>query len=363
MEGFQARLQGPRLQPVPKTPKQGFKVCIVGGAGSLGQPLCMLAALDPLVWELSVYDRTITLVPPEAIGCDLDHIERKCRVKAYSLPSIEKEVDHLEECLQGCHLVIACVGIPIQGKSKADLVKYNGSMVKSIVEACAKFCPEAVVGLIVNPVNAVVPAMARLYEKAGLDPRKICGITSLDVVRANKFVHEETGAPIERVNVPVVGGHAGHFTGASALPLLSQDTAGARLPEDRRREVVRRVQEGNDEVWEAKKGKAATLSQAYAGWRFGHAVLSGLAGAHTEEFCFLKSDACEGLDFFASKVTFGPKGAEKIHPLGKLSPEEQAQLEEVKAMLAADIKCGLEYAGTTELSRGSEVAPTSPVAR
>jgi len=358
LEGIQAALQGPQ-QPVPKTPKQGFKVCIVGGAGSLGQPLCMLAALDPLVWELAVYDRTITLVPAEAIGCDLDHIERKCRVKAYSLPSIEKEVDHLDECLSGCHLVLACVGIPIQGKSKSDLVKYNGSMVKSIVEACAKFCPEAIVGLIVNPVNAVVPAMAALYEKAGLDPKKICGITTLDVVRANKFVHEETGVPIERVNIPVVGGHAGHFTGASALPLLSQDPASAALSEERRAEVTRRVQEGNEEVWEAKKGKAATLSQAYAGWRFGHAVLSGLAGTPTEEFCFLKSDACKGVDYFASKVTFGPSGAEKIHPLGKISPDEQARLDEVRSMLVDDIKCGLEYAETTELSKGGMTPKSS----
>ena len=30
----------------------------------------------------------------------------------------------------------------------------------------------------------------RLYEKAGYDPRKILGITSLDTIRANKFVHE-----------------------------------------------------------------------------------------------------------------------------------------------------------------------------
>lgn len=323
----------------------------------MGQPLCMLAALDPLVWELSVYDRAISLLPPEGIGCDLDHIERKCRVKAYSLVSIQKEVEHLDECLSGCDLVLACVGVPIQGKTKGELVKYNGSMVKSIVEACAKFCPRAVVGLIVNPVNAVVPAMAALYERAGHDPTKICGVTTLDVVRANKFVHEETGAPIERIQVPVVGGHAGHFTSASALPLFSQDRYARRIPEPRRTELIQRVQSGSTEVSDAKKGKGtATLSQAYAAWRFGHAVLSGLAGKRTQEFCFLKSNACPGLDYFASKVTFGPGGVEKVHPLGKLSPEESKTLDEVKGLLAEDIKCGLEYANSTELGLGSPKA-------
>merc|ERR1712217_6741 len=72
------------------------------------------------------------------------------------------------------------------------LLGVNTGIAKNIVEACAKFCPDAILGLIVNPVNSVVPAMCELYKKAGLDPKKICGVTSLDIVRANKFVHEQT---------------------------------------------------------------------------------------------------------------------------------------------------------------------------
>jgi len=351
------------FRPVPVTPKVGFKVCVCGGAGNLGQPLCMLAALDPLVSELAVYDRAISMLPPEGIAKDLDHIERRCRVKAYSLTSIKKEVDHLEECLTGCHLVLACVGVPIQGKTKEELVKYNGSMVKSIVEACAKFCPNAVVGLIVNPVTAVVPAMAKLYEKSGLDPLKICGITTLDVLRANKFAAEETGVPVELFRVPVAGGHSGHTNSASSLPLFSQDPVAARIPEARRAAFLQSVQELSAEssgTGASSRGKGAMLSQAYAAWRFGKAVLSGLAGEKTDEFCFLKSDACPGVSFFASKVTFGPAGVEKIHPIGKISSAEQATLERIKAELVQDIQDGFDYAEKTELSGGT---PTSPVSK
>lgn len=39
-------------------------------------------AMDPRVWELSVYDLTIAMVPAEGIGADLGHIERPCQVKA-----------------------------------------------------------------------------------------------------------------------------------------------------------------------------------------------------------------------------------------------------------------------------------------
>ena len=44
------------------------------------------------------------------------------------------------------------------------------------------------------------------------------GVSTLDVVRANKFVAEAKGLDVSSVNVPVVGGHSG----VTILPLLSQ---------------------------------------------------------------------------------------------------------------------------------------------
>lgn len=336
--------------PVPKTPRKGFKVCVCGGAGGTGQPLCMLMALDPRVWELSVYDLTIAMVPAEGIGVDLSHIERTCRVKAYSLETTQKPVDHLHDCLRGCDLVLVPAGVPSKGRSKSDLLKINANIAKSMVEACAKFCPNAVVGLIVNPLTSVVPAMATLYAKAGLDPLRIVGITTLDVVRANKFVHEETGAPIERINVPVIGGYSG-VSGKSVVPVFSQDPVAKVLPEKTRETLAARVQDASNEVVEAKKGKgSATLSMAYAGARFGQAVLAGLSGSRTVECAFVKTGVCPGLDFFASRVTFGPRGVEHVHPLGKLSKEEQARLDEVLKTLSEDISDGLKYAETADLA-------------
>merc|ERR1712196_716601 len=72
---------------------------------------------------------------------------------------------------------------------------------------------------IVNPVNSIVPAMAELYKKKGLDPMKIVGVTTLDCVRAAKFVGEITGKNPNFINVPVIGGHAG----VTIMPVFSQD--------------------------------------------------------------------------------------------------------------------------------------------
>merc|ERR1712038_469648 len=148
------------------------------------------------------------------------------------------------------------------GQDRKDLLNINAGIAKNIVEAVAKHCPESVVGLIVNPVNSVVPAMCELWKKKGLDPRKIVGISTLDVVRANKFVQEITGKPAQ---VPVIGGHAGK----TILPLFSQDPAGANISASKIPDLDVRVQDAGTEVVKAKNGKgSATLSMAYSGARW-----------------------------------------------------------------------------------------------
>merc|ERR1719437_211897 len=141
--------------------------------------------------------------------------------------------------------------------------------------------------MIVNPVNSVVPAMAELYKKKGLDPMKIVGITTLDVVRANKFVGEIAGKNPNFINVPVVGGHAG----TTILPLFSQDKIGKTIAAEKIPDLDTHVQNAGTEVVDAKAGKgSATLSMAYAGARFGKSVLAGLAGKDTTECAYVSMD-------------------------------------------------------------------------
>merc|ERR1719223_1995566 len=228
-----------------------FKVCVCGGAGGIGQPLCLLMAQNPRVSELCVFDLTIAMVPAAGVAADLSHLEKKSKVTGYALTLEDKPVDKLGECLKGCHLVLVPAGMPRKpGMTRADLLGVNAGIAKNIVEACAKFCPDAILGLIVNPVNSVVPAMCELYKKAGLDPRKICGVTSLDIVRANKFVHEVTGVSLDSIDVPVVGGHAG----VTILPLFSQVGAASRLPQDKIVALDKHTQDAGTDVVNAKGG-------------------------------------------------------------------------------------------------------------
>lgn len=326
-----------------------FKVCVCGGAGGIGQPLSLLMAQNPHVSELCVYDLTVAAVPAAGVAADLAHLEKKCKVKGYAIDKDDKPVDKLQECLTGCHLVLVPAGLPRKpGMTRADLLGINIGIAKNIVDACAKFCPEAILGLIVNPVNSVVPAMCEVYKQQGLDPRKICGVTSLDIVRANKFVHELTGVPVEQIDVPVVGGHAG----TTILPLFSQVPAAQSIPADQIPALDKHVQDAGTDVVQAKNGKgSATLSMAYAGAKFGNAVLCGLAGIDTTECAYVIQDSSSKvqLPFFSSKVTFGMQGVKKVHDIGTLNAYEQERLKECVAALKEEIEAGLAGVRSSKL--------------
>merc|ERR1712232_863034 len=268
-------------------PAGNFKVCVCGGAGGIGQPLSLLMGLDPNVGDLRIFDLNVAMVPAAGVAADLGHLERKCSVTGHTMEVGKNPVDHLEECLTGCHLVLVPAGVPRRpGMTRDDLFGTNADIAKGIVEACAKYCPDAVLGMIVNPVNSVVPAMAELYKKKGLDPMKIVGITTLDVVRANKFVGEITGKDPRYIRVPVIGGHAG----TTILPLFSQDKIAKTIDKDKIADLDKHVQDAGTDVVNAKGGKgSATLSMAYAGARLGSSVLRGFTGRGAVECAYCAS--------------------------------------------------------------------------
>lgn len=329
-------------------PAGNYKVCICGGAGGIGQPLSLLMGMDPNVGELCIFDLNVAAVPPAGVAADLGHLERKCSVAGHVMEVGKNPIDHLEECLTGCHLVLVPAGVPRKpGMSRDDLFATNAGIAKGIVEACAKFCPEAVLGMIVNPVNSVVPAMAEMYKKKGLDPMKIVGITTLDVVRANKFVGEITGKNPNYINVPVVGGHAG----TTILPLFSQDKVSAAIDAEKIPDLDKHVQNAGTDVVDAKGGKgSATLSMAYAGARFGKAVLAGLSGRKRTECAYCQSSVMPDLQYFTQKVVFGEGGIVKVLPLGELNEYEKGRMEVAKEQLKAEINTGLKYAEENSLA-------------
>ena len=122
--------------------------------------------------------------------------------------------------------------------TRDDLFKINAGIVKGLVEGIAEHCPEAYILVISNPVNSTVPIAAEVLTNAGkFNPKKLFGVTTLDVVRAETFVQAITGAkdPAD-TKIPVIGGHSGE----TIVPLFSQAKPEVKIPEDKLDELTKR---------------------------------------------------------------------------------------------------------------------------
>jgi len=231
-------------------------------------------------------------------------------------------------------------GIPRKpGMTRDDLFNINAGIVRTLCEGVAKCCPNAIVNIISNPVNSIVPIAAEVFKRAGVyNPKRLMGVTALDVVRANTFVAEVVGVDPKEIDVPVVGGHAG----ITILPLLSQVNPSFSFTKEEVEFLTNRIQNGGTEVVEAKAGTgSATLSMAFAAAKFADACLHGLWGdAGVVQCAFVASEVTE-LPFFASKVRLGRAGIEEIFPLGPLNAYERSGLEKLKKELLASIDKGI----------------------
>ncbi|KAK7018657.1 Malate dehydrogenase, cytoplasmic [Paramarasmius palmivorus] len=310
------------------------KVAVLGAGGGIGQPLSLLLKTDPLVSSLSLYD--IRGAP--GVAADVSHVDTASEVNGYA-------ADQLEQALEGVEVVVIPAGVPRKpGMTRDDLFNTNASIVRDLASAVGRVSPSAHILVISNPVNSTVPIVAKTLEKAGVfDPKRVFGVTTLDVVRAARFLAGVAGAKPSDTPVTVVGGHSG----ATIVPLLSQSSYGKAVKGDAYEKLVYRIQYGGDEVVKAKDGAgSATLSMAYAGAKFTNSLLRGLNGEKgvvTPTFVKSPLFADKGIDFFSSNVELGPNGVEKIHPIGPLSAEEEKLMEACLPELKKNIEKGYAF--------------------
>ncbi len=98
------------------------------------------------------------------------------------------------------------------GMTGGDIFNKNASIVRTLVEGCAEHCPEAFLAIVGNQVNSTVPIAAEVLKSKGVyDKAKLCGVTTLDVYRANTFIANNQGKDPNDVDVTVIGGHTGKF--------------------------------------------------------------------------------------------------------------------------------------------------------
>ncbi|KAL2811667.1 lactate/malate dehydrogenase [Aspergillus granulosus] len=315
--------------------RQASKVTVLGAGGGIGQPLSLLLKLNPRVSELALYD----IRGGPGVAADLSHINTNSTVTGY-----EPNESGLRDALKGSEIVLIPAGVPRKpGMTRDDLFNTNASIVRDLAKAAAEASPEANILVISNPVNSTVPIVSEVFKAKGVyNPKRLFGVTTLDVVRASRFISQVKGTDPAQEAVTVVGGHSG----VTIVPLLSQSNHPS-IDGETRDKLVNRIQFGGDEVVKAKDGAgSATLSMAMAGARFAESLLRAAQGEKgVIEPTFVESPLYQdrGINFFASKVELGPNGVEKIFPVGEVNAYEQKLLDDCLVDLAKNIKKGVDF--------------------
>ena len=264
-----------------------MKVAVLGAAGGIGQALALLLKLQlPAGSELSLYD--IAPVTP-GVAKDVSHIPTAVKVEGFG-------GEDPTPALKGADVVLISAGVARKpGMDRSDLFNINAGIVRNLIEKVAATCPKACVGIITNPVNTTVAIAAEVLKKAGVyDKRKLFGVTTLDILRSETFVSELQGLDVDRISVPVIGGHSG----VTILPLLSQ----VHFAQWKEEDIGEAVVECTDVEGDGKYAR-----------------------------------------FFAQPVRLGKEGVEEILPLGPLSAFEQQALEAMLPTLRADIELGEKF--------------------
>jgi malate dehydrogenase len=218
------------------------KLALVG-AGHVGGTIALLAGLKEL-GDITLVD--VIEGVPQGKGLD---IVQGSTIEGYDAV-IKGSNDYAD--IAGADVVIVTAGIPRKpGMSRDDLIETNAKIVATVGEAIKKYCPQAFVITITNPLDVMVWVMR---EACGLPSARVVGMAGvLDSARFRYFLAEELGVSVEDVSAFVLGGH-----GDSMVPLIRYSTvAGIPLPDlvrmgwttqQRLDQIVQRTRDGGAEI-------------------------------------------------------------------------------------------------------------------
>ncbi|KAH8371965.1 hypothetical protein KR093_009548, partial [Drosophila rubida] len=316
--------------------KNCLKVTLVGAAGAVGTPLSLMLKLNPQIKTLALQDK----VELKGIAADLSHICTPAKVETYDSKSLGK-------ALQDAAIVVVAAGQPHKTDVKPEeMLKANAKVATEVAKEICLTCPHALIAFITNPLNAIVPLVAKvLMDQDAYDPKRLFGVTTLNVIRAKSFMGESIGVDPLTVSIPVVGGDGGDTT----LPIISQSRPKFDGSAKERDELVQRLQSARSNVVDAKAGKGSierslSMGMAYSGGNFVNSLLRALNNEQNVIECAYVQSDVTAAEFFASPVLLGPNGIEKNYGLPTLDEKEEDALEEVVKKIQKDIDAGLQLA-------------------
>lgn len=315
---------------------RGLKVAVVGAAGAVGQPLALLLKMNTQISSLALHD----VVPLKGVALDLSHICTSPKVEAFEGTS------QLVGALESASIVVMCAGAAAKPKMLLSQELTNNSIIAiDVARAVSIACPNAFLAIITNPLNMLVPIVARvLQEEDAYDPKRLFGVTTLNVVRAKTFLGKTIDVDPLQVSVPVIGGHSPD----TMLPVISHSYPVFDRSLTVRETLQNRIHNAEQDLAKAlnsegKSDGSTALAMAYAAAHFVNSLVHALNGRkNIIECAYVQSDVTEA-KFFASPVELGPQGITTYLELPNLAQEEECALESLIKKLQKQINAAFRF--------------------
>jgi len=163
--------------------------------------------------------------------------------------------------MKGSEMVVMTAGLARQpGMTREDLNKKNADIVGGVAEKVKKFCPNAVLLMVTNPLDVMT---YHAWKVTGFPTNRVFGQAGiLDSTRFRTFVAWELGVSMNDVQAMVLGGH-----GDTMVPLPSYTTVSGvpiteLLPPNKIQALSDRTRKGGTEIVNLLKTGSAYYAPA-----------------------------------------------------------------------------------------------------
>jgi malate dehydrogenase len=224
----------------------------------------------------------------------------------------------------GSDIVIITAGIARKpGMSRDDLVNTNAGIMKAVCENIKKHCPESIVIILSNPVDAMTYVA---YQTLGFPKNRVIGQSGvLDTARYCTFIAQELNVSVEDVRGFVLGGH-----GDDMVPLVRYSNVGGipiekLIASDRIEAIVQRTRTGGGEIVNLLGNGSAYYAPAASLVQMSEAIIKDKKRIIP---CIALLEGEYGYDnlFMGVPAILGGNGIEKIFELD-LTVDEKAALD------------------------------------
>lgn len=174
------------------------KVTVVG-AGNVGATCANVLAVNEVANEVCLID----IKPGVAEGKAMDIMQT---AQLMGFDTVVTGVTNDYSKTADSDVVIVTSGMPRKpGMTREELIGVNAGIVKSVVDSCLKFSPNAILVIVANPMD---PMAYLTYKTLGLPRNRVIGMGgALDSSRFKYFISQAIGCNQNEVEGIVIGGH------------------------------------------------------------------------------------------------------------------------------------------------------------